>query len=118
MFAGLAHLRLLIDIWSMALFVWLLGRNGELLDSHLFYFDRYSDLADHHRRHARVARAERLTALAEEHFRLAPDDDRPPEAATIAMPVPRPVLRTRAVGTTYRRKPPVGPSNVAPSPAG
>ena len=31
---------LLLDIWSMKLFVWMLGENGELLDSHLFYFDR------------------------------------------------------------------------------
>jgi len=31
------HLRLLFDIWSMKLFVWLFGQNGELLDSHLFF---------------------------------------------------------------------------------
>jgi hypothetical protein len=30
-----ARARLLVDIWSMKLFVWMLGRNGELLDSHL-----------------------------------------------------------------------------------
>jgi hypothetical protein len=34
-----AHARLLVDVLSMKLFVWLLGRNGELLDSHLFLFD-------------------------------------------------------------------------------
>ena len=44
------HLRLLFDIWSMKLFVWLFGQNGELLDSHLFFFDRYSELADHAKR--------------------------------------------------------------------
>jgi len=32
--------RLWLDIWSMKLFVWALGRNGQLLDSHLFFFDR------------------------------------------------------------------------------
>jgi hypothetical protein len=41
-----AHVRLLVDIWSVKLFVQLLGRDGELLDSHLFFFDRYSNLAD------------------------------------------------------------------------
>jgi hypothetical protein len=30
-----AHACLLVDIWSMKLFVWMLDRNGELLDSHL-----------------------------------------------------------------------------------
>jgi hypothetical protein len=85
--------------------VWLLGRHGELLDSHLFYFDKYCKLADHHRRGGRLAKADRLTALAEEHFRLAPDDDKPPEpeAAAIAMPVQRPATRTRAVGTTHQK---------------
>jgi hypothetical protein len=39
---------LLLDIWSIKIFVWALGRNGELLDSHLFFYDRYSDLADYH----------------------------------------------------------------------
>ena len=29
--------RLLVDIVSMKLVVWMLGRDGELLDSHLFF---------------------------------------------------------------------------------
>lgn len=57
--------RLLVDIWSMKLFVWMLGRNGELLDSHLFFFDRYTDLADYHRLRGRTAKADRLAAIAE-----------------------------------------------------
>ena len=52
-----AHACVLIDIWSMQLFVWLLGRNGELLDSHLFYYVRYSQLAELHERHGRFSRA-------------------------------------------------------------
>ena len=43
--AVLAHARLLVDVFSMKMFVWMFGQNGELLDSHLFFFDRYSDLA-------------------------------------------------------------------------
>ena len=108
--------RLLVDIWSMKLFVWLLGRNGELLDSHLFFFDRYSDLADYHRSKGRTAKAERLATIAEAHYQAAPDDE-PPEAAAMAMPVPRPPLNTNAVGTTRMNKPRVGrPSNFMTSP--
>ena len=98
--AGIAHARLLVDIFSMKIFVWMLGKNGELLDSHLFFFDRYSDLADHHKQQGRIAKADRLAAIAEAHFQAAPDDDEPPEAAAIAMPVPRPMMRTNAVSTT------------------
>ena len=104
-----AHVRLLIDIWSMKLFVWLLGRDGELLDSHLFFFDRYSDLADYHCSKGRTLKAERLEAIAEAHFQAAPgDDDDPLEAAARAMPVPRPLLKTNAVSTTRMPKPPKG----------
>jgi hypothetical protein len=84
--------------------VWALGRNGELLDSHLFFFDRYSDLADYHRRQGRTAKADRLAALAEAYFQAAPDDE-PPEAAAMAMPAPRPGLNTNAVSTTPMQKP-------------
>ena len=112
-----AHARLLVDIWSMKLFVWMLGQNGELLDSHLFFFDRYSDLADYHRLKGRTAKAERLAAIAEAHYQAAPDDDEP-EAAAMAMPVPRPPLKTNAVSTTRMTKPPVGrPSGLVHSPA-
>jgi hypothetical protein len=99
----LVHARLLIDILSMKMFVWMFGKKGELLDSHLFFFDRYSDLADHHRQQGRTAKADRLAAIAEAYFQAAPDDDEPPEAAAIAMPVPRPMTSTNAVSTTRVR---------------
>lgn len=76
-----AHARLLIDLWSMKVFVWILGHNGELLDSHLFFFDRYSDLADYHRLKGRTAKAERLAALAEAH------DQTDPTASSRAAPL-------------------------------
>lgn len=106
----LAHARLLLDILSMKVFVWTLGKNGELLDSHLFFFDRYSNLADYHRQQGRTAKADRLTAIAEAYFQAAPDDDEPPKAAAVAMPVPRPLTRTNAVSTTRVKKPSGGPS--------
>ena len=67
--AALVHARLLIDILSMKMFVWMFGRNGELLDSHLFFFDRYAGLADHHRRQGRIAKADRLATAYDEHQR-------------------------------------------------
>jgi len=105
------HISLLLDIWSMKLFVWLLGRDGELLDSHLFFFDRYSDLADYHRAKGRTLKAGRFAAIAEAHFDAAPDDDDDPlEAAAMAMPIPRPRLKTNAVSTTRMSKTPKGRS--------
>src|SRR5687768_603436 len=99
-----APARILIDIWSMKLFVWLLGRDGELLDSHLFFFDRYSDLAGYHRSKGRTLTAERLDAIAEAHFQAAPGDDDDPLEAAMAMPVPRPPLKTNAVSATRMPK--------------
>ena len=96
----LTHTRLLLDLWSMKLFVRLLGRDDELLDSHLFFFDRYSDLADYHRLKGRTAKADRLAAVAELHYQAAPGDDDPPEAAAMEMPTPRPPVNTNAVSTT------------------
>ena len=84
----------------MRAFVWLLGRDGELLDSHLFFFDRYSALADRYRAGGRVVKAEKCAAIANAHYLVAPDDDPPPKVAAIAMPVPRPVTNTNAVSTT------------------
>ena len=122
MLAGLARLRLTIDIWSMKLFVWLLGTNGELLDSHLFFYVRYSQLAEWHDQHGSVARAALLDAIAEHYFTLAPgdDDDHPPEAAAMAKPVPQPMIFTDAVSRTRMPTPPPpdGPSSIAPVPAG
>ena len=98
------------------MFVWTLGQNGELLDSHLFFFDRYSDLADYHTRKSRIAKADRLTAIAEAYFQAAPDDDEPPEAAAMAMPVPPLMTSTNAVSTTRMKRPSIARSGLALSP--
>jgi hypothetical protein len=96
-----SHACLLADIWSVRLLVWLLGTNGELLDSHLFFFDRYSQLAECHRLSGRTEKAERCSALAEAHYAAAPDDDDEPAAAAMAMPKPRPPLKTNAVSVRW-----------------
>jgi hypothetical protein len=113
MTALLGHARLLLDILSIKIFVWMLGQNGTLLDSDLFFFDRYSELADYHRRKGRIAKADRLAVIAELHYRRAPDDE-PPEAAAIAMPVPRPRTSTKVVSTSRVKKPSSEGSSLVP----
>jgi hypothetical protein len=121
-----SHALIILDITSMKVFVWVLAQlftwavdpNGGILDSHLFFYDRYSDLAEYHRLRGRAARAERFTAIADAYYQAAPDDDDEPEAAAMAMPVPRPPINTNAVSTTPLRQPRAGkPSGLAPSPA-
>jgi len=116
------HTLIVVDIMSMKVFVWVLGSaavdpNGGILDSHLFFYDRYSDLAEYHRLKGRTAKADRFAAIAEAYYHPAPDDDEP-EAAAMAMPVPRPPINTNAVSTTRVPKPRADePSGLAPSPA-
>lgn len=120
------HARIVGDIASMKVFVWVLGQlfswavdpNGGILDSHLFFYDRYSDLADYQRLKGRIAKADKLAAIAEAYYQAAPDDDDEPEAAAMAMPVPRPPIRTNAVSTIRVPKPRADESSgLAPSPA-
>ena len=117
---------IVLDMVSMRLFVWVLGQlftwavdpNGGILDSHLFFYDRYSDLADYYRLRGRTATADRLAAIAASHYRAAPDDDDEPEAAAMAMPMPRPPIITNAMSTTRLRQWRADePSGLAPSPA-
>lgn len=121
-----SHARIVVDIVSMKVFVWVLGQlftwavdpNGGILDSHLFFYDRYSDLADYHRLKGCAAKAAKLAAIAEAYYQAAPDDDDEPEAAAMAMLVPRPPLNTNAVSTIRVRKPRASKrSGLAPLPA-
>jgi hypothetical protein len=85
-------------VWGLGtFFTWAVDPNGGILDSHLFFYVRYSALAEHYRLTGRIAKADRLAAIAEAYYQAAPDDDGP-EAAAIAMPRPR--INTRAVSTT------------------
>ena len=121
-----SHTLIVLDILSMKVFVWVLGQlftwavdsHGGILDSHLFLYYRYSDLAEHHCVRGRTAKADKLAAIAEAYYRAAPDDDDEPEAAAMAMPVPRPLIRTNAVSTSRVQKPRADESSgLAPSPA-
>jgi len=110
------HACLLIDIWSMKAVVWCLGTDGELLDSHLFFYHRYSELADYYAMKGHAAKAEKIEAIAEAHYQAAPDDD-PPPAAALAMPVPRPPVMPNAVSSVRMPKASADPSESVPSPA-
>jgi hypothetical protein len=73
------------------------GRDGEPTpDVHLYLYDRYWRLAEHHRSAGHVRRAATLHHKAETHYRKAGHDD-PPFAAAMALPLPRPRVLTRAV---------------------
>ena len=116
-----SHAFIVFDIMSMKVFVWVLGlfsgaadSTGGVLDSHLFFYDRYSDLADYHRSKGRPDRADRCAAIAEGYYQAAPDDDEPPEAAAMAMPVPRPRLNTNAVSKIRLPKPRAEAGSVRP----
>lgn len=92
--------RLLIDLLSAQALVWLarVGRDAELTpEAHIYFFDRYRRLAECHRRRGRSARARKLQAKADEHYR-AGGGDGPPYAAAMAMPRPGRFIRTNAVG--------------------
>ena len=90
--------KLRFDVATAKVVVWILsgGRDVELADeSHLYLFDRYSRLAGHHRRRGHNKRANRLQAIADEHYELGGGD--PPRAAAMAMPRPRRWISTEAV---------------------
>ena len=108
-----------VFVWALSgLFAWAVDANDGILDSHLFFYDRYSDLAEYHRSKGRTAKADRLDAIAEAYYQAAPDDDEPPEAAAMGMPVPRLLVKTNAVSTKRMKRPSVdGPSSLLRSPA-
>src|SRR5581483_2229218 len=87
-----------LDLFSAKLLVWVasIGRDAELRpETHLYFFDRYSRLAQVHSRRGRDARARLLRAKADEHYR-ASGGDGPPYAAAMAMPRPRDWVMTDA----------------------
>ena len=65
-------------------------------EAHLYFSDRYQRLAEHHRQRGHNARARRLQAKADEHYRLGGGDG-PPYAAAMGMPRPRHWLATEAI---------------------
>jgi hypothetical protein len=109
-FSGSA-VTLSFDLWTAKVLVWMAARNPDAdltPDTHRFFFDRYSRLAEYHRTHGRPARARRLQEKADEHYRASGDDG--PFAAAMAMPRPGRFLSVNAVG---RRASSESPTDVA-----
>ena len=71
---------------------------------HLYLYDRYFRLAEHHWRRGHQRKAARLHRKAEAHYRRSGHRG-PPFAAALAMPVPRPPMLTWAVATKSIRPP-------------
>ena len=90
------------DLVSANVLVWIasIGRDADLLpETHRYFFDRYSRLAQAYSRRGREARAQALRARAEEHYRAgggAGGGDGPPYAAAMGMPRPRQWVMTDA----------------------
>jgi hypothetical protein len=96
-----------VDLMTAKVLVWVAkaGRDVELTsDAHIYFFDRYQRLADHHRRRGHEARARRLQAKAVEHYELGGGDG-PPYAAAMGMPRPRHWVSIDAIGSSYPRGP-------------
>ena len=95
------------DVVSANVLVWIasIGRDAELLpETHLYFFDRYSRLAQAYSRRGREARAQAFRARAEEHYR-AGGGDGPPYAAAMGMPRPRQWVMTDARSDRARHFP-------------
>jgi hypothetical protein len=96
-----------IDLLSAKALVWIasVGKDAELTpEAHIYFFDRYSRLAECHRKRGRLKKAGELKAKAEEHYRSGGVDG-PPYAAAMAMPRPSRLIRTNAVSRSRYRGP-------------
>jgi hypothetical protein len=108
LWAGLISAKVLVWIATFA-------SEGTLSpDTHDYLFDRYSRLAQRHRRLGHVVLARRLEAKAGEHRPFGGDE--PPFAAAMALPVPTPYVFVDAV-SRVRLDPVRVPSDPASPPA-
>jgi hypothetical protein len=95
------HWALVVDLLSAKAMVWAarFGRDVELKpEAHVYFFDRYSRLAEYHRSRGRVDKARRFQRKADEHYRASGGFDGPPYAAAMAMRPSR-FVRTNAVSS-------------------
>ena len=92
---------LAFDVLLARVLVWV-ARRGRVVEltpeAALYFFERYQRLAALHRARGRLAKAKRLQAKAEKHYRPGQYDG-PPYAAAMAMPRPRRMIQTDAVST-------------------
>src|SRR5262245_15856932 len=91
-------LSLSVDVLSAKVLVWIasVGRDAELTtDAHIYFYDRYSRLAQYHRTRGHIAKASRFLMKADEHYRAGGGG--PPYAAAMAMPRPSRFVTTDAI---------------------
>lgn len=92
------------DVISARLLVWMVtaGDYRKLTaDAHLYFVDRYQQLAEFHRRRGHVRRAHDLQNKADRHWRSSGGWDQPPRAAAMALPRPQRWVLTDAVGRDW-----------------
>jgi hypothetical protein len=96
-----------LDLITAKILAWVATRRDYELtpEAHLFFFDRYQLIAEHHRRRGRMTRARALQRKADEHYRLGGGDG-PPYAAAMGMPRPRRWAVTDAVSRYDLKGPP------------
>lgn len=98
-----------LDPVSAKVLVWLasVGRDADLRpETHLYFFDCYSRLAEVHSRRGHEARARMLRAKADAHYQASGgDSDGPPYAAAMGMPRPPLWLVTDARSDRGHRPP-------------
>ncbi len=102
-----SQIGLRLDLITAKVLVWAVsvGRDADLTsEAHIYFFDRYQRLAEHHRLRGHGARAARLQAKADEHYRLGGGDG-PPYAAAMGMPRPTHWVATEAVGRHHLKGP-------------
>jgi hypothetical protein len=90
-----------VDLLIAKVLVWVasVGRDADLTpEAHIYFFDRYRRLAQHHRLRGRADKAKRLQHKADYHYSAGGGVDGPPYAAAMAMPRPGRFVRTDAIG--------------------
>ena len=90
---------LLADLFSVHALVWVFGRDRDAelsVDSHLYFWDRYSRLGRIYRSSGRIRKAAQYERRAQDHYDAAGLDG-PPYAAAMARPRPGRFVVTNAV---------------------
>jgi len=91
-------------------FIWTVGEQ-------VFFRDKQLQNPPKRCKDCKQAKNDRLAAIAEAYYHQAAPDDDEPEAAAMAMPVPRRRINTNAVSTARVLKPPPDePAGLAPAP--
>jgi hypothetical protein len=98
--------KLRADLASARALLWVAGagsRGEPTPEVHLYLYDRYWRLAQHHEHAGHARRAAALRRKAELHYAQSGHDG-PPYAAALALPSTRPSVLTSAIGRPAERR--------------